>query len=225
MTAQPLASNKPRDGRNQRVGRITRSAPPRRALEPRMTAAGTPSACRARAPRPPRSRRRPRSASSELVARRVAVAAEITERGIPATPSATSVVPWRHGRPNESLTITPTSTPARSRSRSRRSAGRRVRIEREEHERARAGALDASTPALAQRSRACVCAITSGGRERTIRDDFPEDTSSWAGSPSGPASARPLGRLDHVEGDDRALDLRDRLPRPRRCRRRAALQR
>ena len=33
----------------------------------------------------------------------------------PATPSATSVVPCRHARPNESLTITPTSTPVRSR--------------------------------------------------------------------------------------------------------------
>ena len=38
---------------------------------------------------------------------------------MPATPMATSVVPWRNGRPNESLTITATSRPVRSRSAAR----------------------------------------------------------------------------------------------------------
>ena len=39
---------------------------------------------------------------------------------MPDTPSATSVVPRRKGRPKESLTMTPTSTPMHSRILSRR---------------------------------------------------------------------------------------------------------
>ena len=64
---------------------------------------------------------------------------------MPATPSATSVVPWRQARPNESLTTTPTSTPASSTSRSRRrraeasgSSGSRTSVP--------SAVFDASTP-------------------------------------------------------------------------------
>ena len=53
----------------------------------------------------------------QLAAARVGGAAEVAKGARPATPSATSVVPWRQARPNESLTITPTSAPASSASR------------------------------------------------------------------------------------------------------------
>ena len=52
---------------------------------------------------------------------------------MPATPMATSVVPWRQARPKESVTITAGATPKRAASASR-SAGRRgVRVAREQH--------------------------------------------------------------------------------------------
>ena len=57
---------------------------------------------------------------------------------MPATPSATSVVPRLHARPKESLTTTPTSTPVSSRRRSRSRAAERVGVEREQDERVRA---------------------------------------------------------------------------------------
>ncbi len=53
----------------------------------------------------------------------------------PATPIATSVVPIRHARPNESETITPTAAPVSSRRRSRRRAAEaRVGVERKQDE-------------------------------------------------------------------------------------------
>ena len=69
---------------------------------------------------------------------------------MPATPSATSVVPSRHARPNESDTTTPTSAPVSSCSRSRRlaadasgSSGRSTSV-------SGPFAFEASTPAEAQ---------------------------------------------------------------------------
>ena len=80
----------------------------------------------------------------------------------PATPIATSVVPRRNGRPNESLTITATSVPAcrRIEARIRRalssgSTGRRTTVPG-------SGAFDVSTPADAQTKPWRVSAITSG---------------------------------------------------------------
>ena len=55
--------------------------------------------------------RRAQLVADRVARRRAGRAAAST----PATPSATSVVPCRNGRPNESLTITPTSRPVRSR--------------------------------------------------------------------------------------------------------------
>ncbi len=47
---------------------------------------------------------------------------------MPATPSATSTMPKRHGRPNESLTITATSMPSSSRQAGAQGRGRRVGV-------------------------------------------------------------------------------------------------
>ena len=76
--------------------------------------------CPSRArPRPP-ARPRPRSGSHAARSPTLSRTPRRSSIGVrPATPSATSVVPWRNGRPNESLTITPTSRPARSRIASR----------------------------------------------------------------------------------------------------------
>ena len=73
-------------------------------------------------------------------------------------------------------------------------------------------AFEASTPAEAQTKPCRVRAITSGGRERTTSADSRRITSTCRGSPSSPASSTARGgRLDLVEPDDPALDLRDRL--------------
>ena len=58
----------------------------------------------------------------------------------PDTPIATSTMPQRHGRPNESETMTGTSTPNRSRTAGPDRARGRVRVARQQgHDRARAG--------------------------------------------------------------------------------------
>ena len=108
---------------------------------------------------------------------------------IPATPSATSVVPRRQARPKESETTTPTSTPASSRIRSRRrraeasgSSGRRTSVPGP-------FAFDASTPADAHTNPCRVSAITSGGRLRRISLLSRRTTSSRRAS-SSPASSR-----------------------------------
>ena len=130
----------------------------------------------------------------------------------PATPSATSVVPCRHARPNESLTITPTSTPASStkavragaaRTRPGRAAGGRASRPR--------ACSTRRLPAEAQTNPCRVSAITSGGRERTTSLLSRRITSTCRGSPSGPASSRRVARLDVCEPHDAPLDLRDGL--------------
>ncbi len=113
---------------------------------------------------------------------------------MPATPSATSVVPCRQARPNESLTTTPTSAPESSDSRVRNrraeasgSTGSRTR-------RSSPGVFDASTPAEAQTKPCRVSAITSGGRERTTSRLSRRITSARRASPSSPASS--IARAD-----------------------------
>ena len=119
---------------------------------------------------------------------------------MPATPIATSVVPWRHGRPNESLTITPTSDPVSSRSRAR---SRRADA---------SGSTGSSTTVPAARRVRGVdagrCADEAvaglGDHERRPRAHdrvaSRRITSTWRGSPSSPASSRARGRrLDVVE--------------------------
>ena len=130
---------------------------------------------------------------------------------MPATPSATSVVPCRKGRPNESLTITPTSRPVRARSPSRiraadasGSTGRSTSVPSP-------FAFDASTPADAQTKPCRVSEMTSGGRERTTRVLSRRIASTWRGSRSPGELVRPLGRLDPLEADHPALRLRDDL--------------
>ena len=130
----------------------------------------------------------------------------------PATPIATSVVPRRNGRPNESVTITATSFPAcrRIEARIRRalssgSTGSRTTVPG-------SAAFDGSTPADAQTKPWRVSAITSAPRERTTRFVSRRITSTLRGSLTSPASSRArAGRLDVVETHDAALRLRDRL--------------
>src|SRR5439155_266143 len=99
------------------------------------------------------------------------------------------VVPWRQGRPNESLTITATSIPDRSEIAARRqraeasgSRGRSTTV-------SGCPAFDESTPADAQTKPCWVSAMTRGGRERTIVRLSRRITSMRRGSPS-PASSR-----------------------------------
>ena len=73
-------------------------------------------------------------------------------------------------------------------------------------------AFEASTPADAQTKPCRVSAITSGGRERTTSAASPQDHLELPGIAllAGELD-RARGRLDLVEADDPALDLRDRL--------------
>ena len=160
--------------------------------------------------RRPRSRRRSRpgspaarSRSGRVVPRRSSIGAK------PATPIATSVVPCRNGRPNESVTITPTVRPVSSRSRSRSvralasgSTGSSTSVPA-------SGAFEWSTPADAQMKPCWVSAITSGPRSRMIRFASRRITSTSRGSRSSPASSlRLLGGVEVVDAHDPALGLR-----------------
>ena len=118
---------------------------------------------------------------------------------MPAIPSATSVVPWRKGRPNESLTITPTSRPVRSQQAVADPRRRRVRIEREQHERPlplRVRRVDAGR-------RADEAVPRLGDHERRPRADHPDalaqDRLDVARIAFAGELARALGRLDLVE--------------------------
>ena len=146
----------------------SRAVPSPSGARPRTIAAGIAGglAHHELAPRP-RSRRRRRSSSRAARSRRGrARRAGRAAAASPATPIATSVVPCRHARPNESLTITATRRPVSSREpgaepprprRPGRPGGARAC--------SGAGAFDASTPADAQTKPWRVSAITSGGRD------------------------------------------------------------
>ena len=93
----------------------------------------------------------------------------------PATPIATSVVPCRNGRPNESVTMTATSTPAwlakrrpDPRALASGSSGSRMTVPG-------SAAFEWSTPAEAQTKPWRVSAITRPPRERTTRSVSAED--------------------------------------------------
>ena len=99
---------------------------------------------------------------------------------MPATPIATSVVPRRHGRPKESLTIT--ATPSRSLRRaaeSSGSSGSKTSVPG-------SGAFEASTPAAAHTKPCRVSAMTSSPRRRTIRRASLSTSSSFS-----PRTTRP----------------------------------
>ena len=133
---------------------------------------------------------------------------------IPATPIATSVVPWRNGRPNESVTTTRDRLAgqlARTASRRRRalasgSTGSRTSVPG-------SGAFEWSTPAEAQIEP--VAGLGDHERRRARGRSAPPRcriTSTSRGSRSSPASSRAfVGRLDVLDPDDPALGLRDRL--------------
>ena len=134
-----------------------------------------------------------------------------TSGAIPAQPIATSTMPFRKGRPNESLITTPTSRPVRSARPRADARGRRVGIDRQEHERARLGRVrrvdarrgaDEAVPRLRDHER------------RPRPDDrgrLGEDHLEAASVVSGRELARALRRLDVVEPNDAALRLRDGL--------------
>ena len=113
---------------------------------------------------------------------------------MPAQPSATSTMPFRNGRPKESVITTPTSGRAPARPADAR--GRGVRIDRQEHERAHAPARSTRrrrptrrrSRAGSPRSRAAA----GSGRSRPPRRGPPRG----AGVVSGCELARALRRLD-----------------------------
>ena len=131
---------------------------------------------------------------------------------MPAAPIATSVVPCRHGRPNESVTSTPTSRPVRSRSCARSAAADASGSTGSSTSVPASGVFDWSTPADAQMKPCCVSQMTSGARTRTMRFASRRIHSTRCGSPS---LARDLPcelrGLDGVETHDASFDLRDRL--------------
>ena len=113
----------------------------------------------------------------ELVADAVPLPAEVDERVNPAQPTATSVVPCRQARPNESLTITATSRPVSSRSRSRIVAAEASGSTGSSTSVSGPGAFDASTPAEAQ-TKPCLWSARSraagaGGRSERSRGESP----------------------------------------------------
>ena len=149
-----------------------------------------------------------RSRSRSVVPRRSRIG------GIPATPIATSVVPWRNGRPNESVTTTPTVRPVSSRSASRMpralasgSSGSSTSVPG-------SGAFEWSTPAEAQTKPCRVSVITSGA---ALADDRASPRARIDLDLARVALARRrartalVGGLDVVEPHDAALGLRDRL--------------
>ena len=158
-----------------------------------------------------RSRRRSRPGSSAARSRsgRSSRAGRGSARS-PATPIATSVVPWRNGRPNESVTITPTSTARQLEQPVAQRAGARVGIDRQQDERARLGrvrVVDAGR-------RADEPVLGLGDHER--RRARGRSASPRAGSPRPRAgrARRPrarrafVGGLEVVDAHDPALGLR-----------------
>ena len=120
---------------------------------------------------------------------------------IPATPSATSVVPCRQARPNESLTITPAAMPVSSVSRSRRRAADASGSSGSRIDRVRSlGVRRVDTRGGAHEPVARLGDHERRARAEDLRGLSPRITSICRGSPSAPASStRALGRLDLVE--------------------------
>ena len=109
----------------------------------------------------------------------------------PATPIATSVVPWRKGRPNESVTID-ADVAARPLAELARAAGRRTR--RVDGAAARASRARARSRVDARRG-ADEAVVRLGDHERRSLADDPvrlaeDDLDLRAGSPSSPAISR-----------------------------------
>src|SRR3990170_966912 len=108
---------------------------------------------------------------------------------MPATPTATSAVPCRQGRPNESVTITAGATPKRAASASRiraaeASGSRGRRTTQPSH-----GAFERSTPAFAQTKPCSVSAMTSSSRRRRTRRASRRTTARWSSACSTRPSA------------------------------------
>ena len=137
----------------------------------------------------------------ELVARRRRGRRVRSSSGvIPATPSATSVVPWRKGRPNESLDDHADVTAVRARADLRGcaaaeasgSSGRSTSVPSP-------FAFDASTPAEAQTKPCRVSEMISGGRDPDDLDALLQDRLDVARIAIARELERPLGRLDLVQ--------------------------
>ena len=129
---------------------------------------------------------------------------------IPATPIATSVVPWRNGRPNESR-HDHGDIPRRALAQARRGCARALSSgsSGQQHERAGSGVFEWSTPAEAQTKPWRVSAITSGAA-------LAHDPPSRAGPPRARAGRARAGQLARPR---RRLDVRRarrRGPRPSR---------
>ena len=193
--------------------------PANRGLAPERRARPPP--CRAPGRRRRRPRRRPRPGSSAARSRSGPSVPRRSMIGvIPAAPIATSVVPWRNGRPKESVTTTPTVLPVSSAKRARRrlalasgSTGSSTSVPG-------SGAFEWSTPAEAQINPCRVWAITSGPRSRMICTASWRITSTSRGSRSSPASSRAFS--DGTIPSMRTTDPRPSRPpsgRRRRCRR------
>ena len=128
-------------------------------------------------------------------------------------------MPFRNGRPKESLITTPTSRPVRAASPERMPAadasgsiGRSTSVPS-------SGAFDASTPAEAQTKPCRVSAITSGGRARTIAVASARITSRRRASSSGCELDAPVPTA-RCRRDERHGPRPSRRPSARRRRRR-----
>ena len=169
--AEPLADRARRRARPRPAGRRPCSPRTRSAAAASSSATAT---CVERSTRPARSGVPRRSRSGAR----------------PATPIATSVVPRRNGRPNESVTITATVDAGALADRVADPAGARVGVDRQQDERVRARPRSSGRrPAEAQTKPWRVSAITSALRERTMRAVSRRITSTRADR-ARPASSR-----------------------------------
>ena len=197
-------------GRHHELARVAVAA--RR--YPRTTATGTPSSL------PMTSSAAPAISSATAITRRVQLVADAVARaaagraaaGAPAAPIATSVVPCRQARPNESLTITPTSRPVSSRSRVAQARGGRVRVDREQDDRVRPRARSRRRRRpRRRRSRAASPRSRAAAGRRTMRAVSRRITSIRRGSRRPRARAHGRDGSTSSSAHDAPLGLRDRL--------------
>ena len=134
---------------------------------------------------------------------------------MPATPMATSVMPWRQARPNESEITTATSTPGSSASASRSLAAEASGSTGSRQTVSSPGTFEASTPALAQTKPWWVSEITMPRSMRTMRRlSLKHDLDLARVLPvAGRVTLGERGRLDRAEIDQTAFGLADDLVR------------
>ena len=134
---------------------------------------------------------------------------------MPATPMATSVMPWRQARPNESEITTATSTPGSSASASRSLAAEASGSTGSRQTVSSPGTFEASTPALAQTKPWWVSEMTMPRSMRTMRRlSLKHDLDLARVLPVAcRVTLRERGRLDRAKVDQTALGLADDLVR------------